>query len=62
MDQGFEKLALPKVPLFNPASPANYCTLFKKTAPPVQRSSSTNGPYLYSSHETAFLHAGESVY
>jgi hypothetical protein len=30
MDQGFEKVALPEIPLFNPASPANYCTLFQK--------------------------------
>jgi hypothetical protein len=30
MDQGFEKVALPEVPLFNPGSPANYCTLFQK--------------------------------
>jgi hypothetical protein len=30
MDQGFEKVALPEVPLFNPGSPANFCTLFQK--------------------------------
>jgi hypothetical protein len=30
MDQGFEKVALPEVPLFNPTSPANFCTLFQK--------------------------------
>jgi hypothetical protein len=30
MDQGFEKVALPEVPLFNPTSSANYCTLFQK--------------------------------
>ena len=30
MDQGFEKVALPEVPLFNPASAANFCTLFQK--------------------------------
>ncbi len=30
MDQGFEKVALPEVPLFNPGSAANYCTLFQK--------------------------------
>jgi hypothetical protein len=30
MDQGFEKVALPEVPLFNPASSANFCTLFQK--------------------------------
>lgn len=30
LDQGFEKVALPEVPLFNPASAANYCTLFHK--------------------------------
>jgi hypothetical protein len=30
MDQGFEKIALPEIPLFNPPSPANYCTLFQK--------------------------------
>ena len=29
-DQGFEKVALPEIPLFNPVSPANYCTLFQK--------------------------------
>ncbi len=30
MDQGFEKVALPEVPLFHPGSSANYCTLFQK--------------------------------
>jgi hypothetical protein len=30
LDQGFEKVSLPEVPLFNPASAANYCTLFHK--------------------------------
>jgi hypothetical protein len=30
MDQGFEKVALPEIPLFNPTSPANYCTLLQK--------------------------------
>jgi hypothetical protein len=30
MDQGFEKVALPEVPLFNPTSTANFCTLFQK--------------------------------
>ena len=30
MDQGFEKVALPEVPLFNPTSSANFCTLFQK--------------------------------
>lgn len=30
MDQGFEKVALPEVPLFNPSSTANFCTLFQK--------------------------------
>lgn len=30
LDQGFEKVALPEVPLFNPASTANFCTLFQK--------------------------------
>ena len=30
MDQGFEKVALAEVPLFNPGSAANYCTLFQK--------------------------------
>lgn len=30
MDQGFEKVALPEVPLFNPASSANFCTLCQK--------------------------------
>jgi hypothetical protein len=30
MDQGFEKVALPEVPLFNPASTANFCTLYQK--------------------------------
>ena len=30
MDQGFEKVALPEVPLFHPDSPANFCTLFQK--------------------------------
>ncbi|NBV86267.1 MAG: exo-alpha-sialidase, partial [Verrucomicrobia bacterium] len=30
MDQGFEKVALPEIPLFNPASAGNFCTLFQK--------------------------------
>ena len=30
MDQGFEKVATPEVPLFNPASTANFTTLFQK--------------------------------
>jgi len=30
MYQGFEKVALPEGPLFNPASPTNFCTLFQK--------------------------------
>jgi hypothetical protein len=30
LDQGFEKVSLPEVPLFNPGSAANYCTLFQK--------------------------------
>ena len=30
MDQGFEKVSLPEVPLFNPGSSASYCTLFQK--------------------------------
>lgn len=30
MDQGFEKVALPEVPLFNPTSASNFCTLFQK--------------------------------
>ena len=30
LDQGFEKVALSEVPLFNPASSANYCTLLQK--------------------------------
>lgn len=30
MDQGFEKVALPEVPLFNPTSTANFCTLYQK--------------------------------
>lgn len=30
MDQGFEKVALPEVPLFNPGSSANFSTLFQK--------------------------------
>lgn len=30
LDQGFEKVALPEVPLFNSDSPANFCTLFQK--------------------------------
>ena len=29
-DQGFEKVALPEVPLFAPNSSANYCTLYQK--------------------------------
>ena len=29
-DQGFEKVALPEVPLFNPGSSANFCTFFQK--------------------------------
>jgi hypothetical protein len=34
LDQGFEKVALPEVPLFNPTSAANYCTLFQKDCVP----------------------------
>jgi hypothetical protein len=30
LDQGFEKVSLPEIPLFNPGSAANYCTLFQK--------------------------------
>jgi hypothetical protein len=30
VDQGFDKVALPKVPLFNPGSAANFCPLFQK--------------------------------
>jgi hypothetical protein len=30
LDQGFEKVALPEVPLFNSTSSANFCTLFQK--------------------------------
>lgn len=30
LDQGFEMVALPEVPLFLPNSPANFCTLFQK--------------------------------
>jgi predicted neuraminidase len=30
MDQGFEKVALPEVPLFNPSSTKNFCTLYQK--------------------------------
>jgi hypothetical protein len=30
MDQGFEKVALPEVPLFHPGSSSNFCTLFQK--------------------------------
>ena len=30
LDQGFAKVALPEIPLFNPGSAANYCTLFQK--------------------------------
>jgi hypothetical protein len=30
LDQGFEKVALPEIPLFNPNSPGNICTLFQK--------------------------------
>ncbi len=30
MDQGFEKVALPEIPLFHPASSTNYCTLYQK--------------------------------
>jgi hypothetical protein len=30
LDQGFEKVSLPEVPLFIPDSSANYCTLFQK--------------------------------
>ena len=28
--QGFEMVALPEIPLFNPASTANHCTLYQK--------------------------------
>jgi len=30
MDQGFEKAALPEIPLFDPDAPINFCTLFQK--------------------------------
>ncbi len=30
MDQGFEKVTLPEIPLFNPTSSGNFCTLFQK--------------------------------
>ncbi len=30
LDQGFKKVALPEVRLFNPASAANFCTLYQK--------------------------------
>jgi len=30
LKQGFKKVALPEVPLFNPSSAANYCTLYQK--------------------------------
>ena len=30
LDQGFKKVALPEVRLFNPSSAANYCTLYQK--------------------------------
>jgi predicted neuraminidase len=30
MDQGFDKVTLPEIPLFNPTSPGNFCTLFQK--------------------------------
>lgn len=30
MDQGFEKVALPEVPIFNSSSTSNFCTLFQK--------------------------------
>ncbi len=30
LNQGFEKVALPEVPLINSTSPANFCTLFQK--------------------------------
>ena len=30
MDQGFEKVAVPEIRLFNPASTANFCTVFQK--------------------------------
>ena len=29
-DQGFEKVAIPEIPLFAPNSSANYCTLYQK--------------------------------
>jgi len=32
MEQGFQKVALPEVPLFNPDSAANFCTLYQKDA------------------------------
>ena len=30
LDQGFKKVALPEVRLFNPSSTANFCTLYQK--------------------------------
>ncbi len=31
LEQGFRKVALPEIPLFNPESGANYCTVYQKT-------------------------------
>jgi len=31
LDQGFKKVLLPEVRLFDPSNPANYCTLYQKT-------------------------------
>jgi len=30
LDQGFRKVALPEIRLFNPVSAANFCTLYQK--------------------------------
>jgi hypothetical protein len=52
MDQGFEKVALPEIPLFNPASPANYCTLFQKDCAAGETIFIRKWTVLYTSHET----------
>ncbi len=51
MDQGFEKVALPEVPLFNPTSTGNFCTLFQKDCVVGETILIANGPCPYSFHE-----------
>ncbi len=44
LDQGFRKVALPEVRLFNPSSTANFCTLYQKDCAGTTRLRSASGP------------------